>query len=268
MPLPLLDCLEEIKKELSRGRRLLLGLDFDGTLVPLRDQPEECVLDVNVRQMLTELSAQKQVTVAIVSGRELADVRERVGVAGLIYSGNHGIEIDVPGMSFVEPKAVQLSELVASLVQALVLALAQIPGAWVQNKTLTASVHFRKVAAETMPLVIETVHRVCNDAISAQLIELRHGKMVLEVRPVVTMNKGTALRWILNRVAPLENRLVIYFGDDATDEDAFTEFRDGVTVAVCERPITAARYLVNSHVDVHDFLAWLLEACSMSSTGN
>ncbi|HEY1861417.1 MAG TPA: trehalose-phosphatase, partial [Gemmataceae bacterium] len=86
----LLDCLEELAPRLKAARSLALFLDFDGTLVPFSDEPDRVTLPPALRRLLVELSAREDRIVALVSGRERADLQTRIGIPGLIYAGNHG----------------------------------------------------------------------------------------------------------------------------------------------------------------------------------
>ncbi len=106
--LNLTESLPEIASRIDRAESILLGLDFDGTLTPIRPRPEEVVLPEPVRAVLARLAGLPRVTLMIVSGRSLGDVASRVGLPQLIYAGNHGLEIRGPGLVFVEPTAALL----------------------------------------------------------------------------------------------------------------------------------------------------------------
>ena len=86
------------------------------------------------------------------------------------------------------------------------------------------------------------------------------GHQVLEIRPRVSWNKGTAVQWVIERLDESSHRLVFYFGDDRTDEDAFASLPDGVTVKVAsEATRTLARYQLTDPDAVEHFLSWLAE---------
>jgi trehalose-phosphatase len=256
MPLHLFDPLEDLAGRVRAGRRVLLFTDFDGTLVPIKDDPMACALSPADRAQLARIAAKPNALVAVVSGRDLADLTPRIGVAGVVHAGNHGLEIRGPGFDFREPGAVALAPKLGKIVAELTAALAGVPGAWVQNKELTASVHFRQTPPESHGRVRETVERVLNPHL-AEFV-LRGGKMVLEVRPRVDWHKGRAVHWLWQRLAGDDpNPVAIYLGDDATDEDAFRAIPDGVTIMVSPARQTAARYRLNDATDVSKFLAWL-----------
>ena len=107
MSQPLFNHLSDIESLLRVSRQVLLFLDFDGTLAPIVEIPDQAVMLSETRSILYRLSQSGWCLVAIVSGRALSDIRDRVGLAGLTYAGNHGLEICGDGLHFVEPEAVQ-----------------------------------------------------------------------------------------------------------------------------------------------------------------
>ncbi|HVY91528.1 MAG TPA: trehalose-phosphatase, partial [Bryobacteraceae bacterium] len=84
---------------------MVLFLDFDGTLAPIRDYADEVELAPEVRTTLTALAQRPDTLLALVSGREMWDLRRRVGVPGIVYAGEHGMEIRGRGLQFIEPAA-------------------------------------------------------------------------------------------------------------------------------------------------------------------
>jgi hypothetical protein len=125
-----------------------LFLDFDGTLVPLQDSPDQVLLPVSLRRMLLALSNQENRIVAVVSGRQRSDLQARVNVPGLVYAGNHGLEISGPGFVFIEPSAIGYRDKLLEFAKDLATRIKGIPDAWVEDKGLTLSVHSRLVAPE------------------------------------------------------------------------------------------------------------------------
>ena len=95
--MPRLSCLSA---RVCAAEKVVLFTDFDGTLTAIRERPSECFIDPEVRRTLSALAVQETVTVGIISGRDIEDVRSRVGVGGITYAGNHGLEIEGPGFAF------------------------------------------------------------------------------------------------------------------------------------------------------------------------
>ncbi|HYH80901.1 MAG TPA: trehalose-phosphatase, partial [Longimicrobium sp.] len=126
-----------------RTGRLVLLLDFDGTLAPIVDLPSLAAMPDATRRALERLMALPGVEVAVVSGRGLADVRERAGIPGIAYAGNHGMEIHAGGVDRVHAEAAAARPVLERAARELADAVAPIPGAFVEDKQLTLSVHFR-----------------------------------------------------------------------------------------------------------------------------
>jgi trehalose-phosphatase len=254
MSRPLLENLSEIATRVGEATRLLLFLDYDGTLAPIVARPDATQLTPETRETLDSLARRENIFPAIISGRALGDVRERVQIPGLIYAGNHGLEICGQGLHFVEPTTAARREELQRLCGILVTRLAHISGAEVENKGLTASVHFRRAepAAEGKIFAIAEaeISRWNNNFL------LRTGKKTYEIRPRVDWHKGSAVHWIIARLGQ-ESALSTYIGDDVTDEDAFAALPEGITVKVGDFVKTAAAFHLASPADVGKFLNWL-----------
>lgn len=232
----------------------MIGLDYDGTLTPIVDDPNQALLAPHTRDAVKALSELPNTSVAIVSGRSVHDAYARVGVDGVYYAGNHGLQITGPGVCFLEPTATRIQRPLAWLASALTAGLAHIPGARVENKTLSISVHIRQVAAADKKKVLRHVQAAV--AVAPETFRVTHGKEVYEMLPQVDWHKGSAMTWISTHLAK-PNTLSLYLGDDRTDEDVFRSLPDAITVKVGEPGTTAARYHVADPFSVHEFLLWL-----------
>jgi trehalose 6-phosphate phosphatase len=265
MPQPLFDHLSDIETLLREHRRVLVFLDFDGTLTPIVDFPNQAVMLPETRDTLKRLSESGTFSITIVSGRALNDIRERVGMANLTYAGNHGLEIWSEGLHFVEPEAVQRIKILGELSRRLRERLRHIPGVEVENKVLTTSVHFRRAERGSLDEIRNAVREEV--AFSERIFRVTRGLQVIEVRPRVDWNKGSAVRWI-QEASGSAHALSLYIGDDATDEDAFDALPEGVTVRVGHAKGTAARYYLDDQGSVIHFLAWLGQADVRAGASN
>lgn len=229
--------------------------DFDGTLAPIADHPEAVSLPPLTRAYLARLARRfPRCLVAVVSGRGLPDLKERVGLQNIMYVGNHGFELAGPGWASERREAREVRDLLSACCQALRQRLRGVRGALVEDKGLTASVHYRLVRRDQVEEVRQVVLEEVGRLPPGRLV-IRRGKMVLEIRPAVDWHKGQAATWLLEHVVGKDWRdrcAVLYAGDDRTDEDAFMTFADGgITVKVGTGPYpTAARYSVR---DVAEF---------------
>jgi trehalose 6-phosphate phosphatase len=257
MPQPLFNHLSDIESLLRVSRRVLLFLDFDGTLAPIVEIPDQAVMLSETRSVLRRLSQNALCSVVIISGRAIGDIRDRVGLAGLTYAGNHGLEISGEGLHFVEPKAVQRIKMLAEISRRVRERLRHIPGVEIENKVLTTSVHFRMAPRGSLDEIRKAVYAEL--AFSGGIFRVTRGLEVLEIRPRVAWNKGTAVHWI-EEVTGTVGTLSLYIGDDITDEDAFSALPEGVTVRVGYATETAAQYYLEDQSSVTQLLVWLAEA--------
>ena len=244
-----------------RSKRPVLFLDYDGTLTPIVARPDLAVLAQSVRSTLTALA--DRWSVAIVSGRDRADVQRLVGIDNLIYAGSHGFDIRGPelrsehGASFL----VDLDNVEQQLRQTL----ASFDGALLERKRYSLAVHVRGLAPSAATAVESVV-----DAALSRHARLRKGtgKMVFELLPRLDWNKGKAVLHILETLRPAGTAaLPIYIGDDRTDEDAFIVLAGrGIGILVAESPReTAAYYTLRDPDEVNSFLRRLLDAVGPTS---
>jgi trehalose-phosphatase len=214
---------------------ILLMLDFDGTLAPIRRRPEEAGIEPKTRRLLEALGKNPLITLAVISGRSLADVREKTGVRGIAYAGCHGLEMEGPGWSFVHPKARRLRPLLKRAASELSAALGGLPGVMVEDKGLAVSVHYRKAGARGAG----AAERAVSHTLSKYRNRLKpgRGRKVLELLPDVAWDKGRAVGLLLARHRR-QRPCPVYIGDDLTDEAAFRAVRGrglGILVESRER---------------------------------
>jgi trehalose-phosphatase len=254
MSQPFFDVAHEVSSRIALAPHVLLGLDFDGTLARFVDNPLAASVSPHIERVLLALSNRDNVTLAILSGRDRADLQSHVGVPNIFYAGNHGLEISGPGVLFIEPTSAACTGALQALTEELTTKLAGIDGVLVEYKGLTISVHYRQVADEAVEEVRRRVHAVLAAAIHPFI--LAQGEKVYEIRPRVYWNKGSAFAWIRQHLDKPQ-LLPIYVGDSTTGEEAFAAVADGITIQVRSDGETAARYTLESSVEVRKFLEWL-----------
>jgi trehalose 6-phosphate phosphatase len=238
------------------GRLPVVFLDYDGTLVPIAEDPARAFLPEATREVLRRLAA--RAPVAIVSGRHRDTIVDFVGMDELFYAGSHGFDIAGPGAIRLQQDPA-LREAVGRASAALGHALAELPGVDIEDKGFATAVHYRRAAAADLPEIERRVQRVL--AAEPALHEV-HGKKVIELRPRIDWNKGRAVLWLLQALGLAgDDALPIYVGDDVTDEDALAALRQrGVGILVSERPRpSAASYTVRDPGEVRELL-WRLVA--------
>ena len=231
-------------------------MDYDGTLTPIRATPRMARLDVGTRRLLRRLSRRRALQLGIISGRALSDLRRMVGVPGAVYVGNHGFELEGPGVRFLHPQAQQAAPVLARIAARLRRALRSVPGAWVESKRLSLSVHWRAVPPEEEARFHHIALRAVSPWVRDGRVRMTLGKRVLEVRPPAAWNKGAVVRWLMEAYrAPRGG--IVYIGDDWTDEDAFRVVNRarGISVFVGTRSMaTRARWRVRGPQQVRALL--------------
>ena len=222
--------LEAALVEFAARRPLLVASDYDGVLAPLVGDPSAAVPLPGVAEALARLAAADGVTVALVSGRGVADLQATSGLSGPYrWVGSHGEEFDGPLVGELADRRDALAELLAP-------AVAGVPGARLEVKPASVAVHVREV--QDRPAAAALLERARTMVDSS--LTLKPGKEVLEIA-VTDADKGTALRRL---VADLGAAAAMYLGDDVTDEDGFRALEPhGLTVKIGDGE-TAARHRV------------------------
>ncbi len=256
MPLLLDEHRSQVEARVASASSLVLYLDFDGTLAPIVVEPELARMAPDTRAVLEELTSQEGVLVCVSSGRSLADIKARVGLPGLVYSGNHGLEIESESLRFLHPEAGCTRAAIEDLNRRVAGLPLLIPGVQLEPKGLTTTIHFRRAE----PAAREQIGTIIGSLVPADHPDLivTEGKMNYEVRPRLDWNKGSAVRWIHDRIKD-RAALAIVMGDDRTDEDAFPVLADAITIHVGQGKTTSARYGLPDPGAVGNFLGWILE---------
>jgi trehalose 6-phosphate phosphatase len=192
---------------LAARRPLLVASDYDGVLARLRDDPGAAVPEPGVAEVLARLAVHPQVTVALVSGRGVADLQRTSGFTGPYrWVGSHGAEFDGPLAGELAARRDALAARLAPVAEGT-------PGTRLEVKPASVAVHVRQVTDRAAAADVLARAR----ALADPSLTLKPGKDVLEIA-VTDADKGSALRRLS---AELGSAAAIYLGDDLTDEDVF-----------------------------------------------
>jgi trehalose 6-phosphate phosphatase len=252
------DALGQLVAEYELGGRLAILLDYDGTLTPIVEHPRLARLGAATRRLLQRLARQPRVHLGIVSSRRLDDLAEMVSLPGVCLAGTCGLEIDVQGLRILHPRARWASELVAAVDNLLRELVSAFPHAWVENKRLSLTLHYRQVASRHVGHLLEQVARLLDPWQDDLRVE--PGPKALEITPNLDWTKGTAVRHILQQYG-LYGSGILYAGDAANDAEALEAVREmgGVTLGVGSTAPAAAEYRLADSEACVGFLKQLLD---------
>jgi trehalose 6-phosphate phosphatase len=246
----------------STARNPAVFFDFDGTLSDIVDDPGSARLTPGATDALQALAA--RCPVAVLSGRDLADVRERIGLPGIWYAGSHGFELTGPdGAHHQNDAAAAAVPVLADAAAELGTQLEPVPGVVVEHKRFAVAVHYRNAAREKIGEVAAAVRA----AGRRHTLRVTTGREIIELRSDINWDKGETLRWIVGQLTDrgADRLLPIYLGDDITDEDAFDAVCDpdvgGIGIVVRHTDdgdrATAAQFALDSPGQVSEFAARL-----------
>ncbi len=251
---PLFENWESVSARLRTAQRILLLMDFDGTLVGFKPKPEEVRLDAGLRGLLQRLARRPDVTVGFISGRRRADLRRRVKVRRAQYWGLHGWEgaTGLPLRRKTRKKLMTARRLLEKETQGL-------NGIWIEDKQASIVLHYRAASSRDARQARGVMQRV-SSSFAAEFRILK-GKKIWEMMPRELEGKGATVRRLAEKAE--EGALVIYAGDDTTDESVFATLKSGITLHVGHNPHTQARFRVRDPEEVRRFLERLEEELSL-----
>lgn len=253
--------LAEVQAEVAgrpAGTAFVLLLDFDGTLAEFNPDPAAPELTPERWELLSTIGRAPGVSLGIVSGRRLDDLRARTRLPDYVYhAGLHGLEIEIDGSRTTHPDLPAAEARVEGLAACLERLRVDFPEVVIEDKGASVAVHTRPLPRDMYDRVFARADVLAVPWIAAGHVRRLEGNAVVEYLPNISGHKGEATRWILGSV---EERLarrawVAYLGDDITDEDAFRAIDFGIGVLVGLRP-TAATYKLDGIADVDRFLRW------------
>ncbi|MEE8179573.1 MAG: trehalose-phosphatase [bacterium] len=245
---------QNIEKRLWSAKGIFLLLDFDGTLTPIVKRPREAELSPEMEGILKFLAKKKEFKVAIISGRSLSDLKQKIKIRNIIYVGNHGLEIERKGKKFIYPQASKSIPTMKELKKILKARLGSIKGTIVEDKRVGLAVHYRMVKNSDVPELKRMVRQIFRPFMEKGKIKIGYGKKILEAKPPIMWDKGKAASMLLDSFKQ-EKPLSFYLGDDKTDEDAFSALDGkGITVFVGKPRKSKAKFFLRNVGEVGIFL--------------
>jgi trehalose-phosphatase len=239
----------KLKRRVFARKKKLLLLDFDGTLAPIAQHPDNVILNKRTEKALRMLTRSHTFQITVISGRSLKDLRSYFSLKNIVCIGNHGFEFKGGGLStpLVVRRIKKILRSMSLMVKKLEKSFRDIPGVWLENKSYTLSLHFRELSKTHHSLFQKKLDNLRKEHHHFPLAWKR-GKKVWEIRPRLLWGKGEAALYLLRKFPGL---LPIVVGDDKTDEDMFEALEDqGITVRVGFSRNSKAKYYLKSSREV------------------
>jgi trehalose 6-phosphate phosphatase len=242
------------------GKRLAVFLDYDGTLTPIVDRPEDALISESMRDAVHGLAA--RCTVCVVSGRDRQVVQQLMGVDDLVVAGSHGFDIWSPEGGRIErEEGVEFEELLGQVTSRLRDEVGSLEGVLIEPKRSSVALHYRLVAEAERTRIDALVEALLAE--HPDELKVTPGKMVYEIQPKLDWDKGKAVLYLLEALGlDGDDVMPLYVGDDITDEHAFEALGTrgiGILVGDADDPelvgrSTGADYVLASTEEVERLL--------------
>lgn len=242
--------------QLLKGNNIFIFFDFDGTLVPIKKNPEDCYLSYELKKSLQELK--NKIKIGIISGRDLENLKRRISIRGIYYSGSHGLQIESSEIKYINPDAQRLKPYINEISREVKKLANRFLGTLIEKKNFSFALHYRQLDTgkrkELKKLFFDIISNYNQD-----YIKILNGKMVFEVLPAVNWNKANAVSFLINSTK--SEHFPIFIGDDITDEAVFGEIKDrGLTIKVGYSKKTMAKYFIRNQREIYKLIKNIKEA--------
>lgn len=253
------DDLNNIEKLLNKHKHKIIICDFDGTLAPIVSSPKEAKLSTKTRNLLQKLSLKQETYLAIISGRKLSDIKEKIMLPNIIYGGNHGLEGEIFGEKYSFPIPSKTLWILNKILRQLNQALNQFKGIFIENKGLSLGIHYRLADKQKVLEIKSLLNKILKPVIKKEVVSTVKGKEVIDIIPNVNWDKGCFAQLLVKKITDRTKELpaVIVAGDDNTDESAFEKLKEEITIVVGNNSKSKACYYIRNTAEADSFLEWL-----------
>lgn len=251
--------LDKITALFKKSPVKILMLDFDGTLTPIVKSPNQVKLSKAMKNLLIKLSKKEGFYLAILSGRQLKDLKKRVNLQNIIYAGNHGLEGEIFGEKYLFPVPNKALWALGKIREHLNQITDKSKGTFIEDKNLTLSFHYRSADRQQIPEIKLLINQTLKPYIMDGLVSAIAGKAVIDITPDVNWSKGHFAALIIKKIAERTKThpVAIVIGDDTTDEDIFQKLKNQITITVGEKHQSKAKYYLKNPLEVVKFLQLL-----------
>lgn len=247
----------DIEGKLRKARCVVLFLDYDGTLTPLRPTPQEAIPSPRAVELLQKLHKLPHMHIVLLTGRGMQDIRSLFSYRPHVLAANHGFEIFWKEKHWIHSQAKIFAEKRKTLLRHLYRALKVYEGVTLEDKVFSLTIHYRNAPSSKIPEIKKIVKALLET--HGNNARLTKGKKVLELRPQAEWGKGHALKKALTFLRLRLKPLLVAIGDDKTDEAMFEQLEStNITICVGRKQRTGARLYVRNVEEVLKFLERVL----------
>jgi len=251
--------LDEVKSYLKYQNSIIILSDFDGTLSPIYNRPEKAHLPLKTKEILMRLTRKKNVHFGIISGRQIEDLENKIGMDNIIYGGIHGLEGFINNEPYYFPVKKMYLEALVDVKEKLQQMVNIFPGSFIEEKKAVFSIHYRNIDKKLTSSFEHVFKSIVSPYQDDSLVKIIAGKKVYDILPDVAWEKGSFAELIIGTItkADKEPPPTIFIGDDESDEDAFKKLSDGICIRVGKSENSSAKFFLKNTREVFKFLYWL-----------
>ncbi len=253
--------IDKITSLLENNRPKLLILDFDGTLAPIVETPRKAKLPKKTKDVLQKLAQKSGFHLAVISGRELSDIKSKIGITNIIYGGNHGLEGEILEKRFIHPAVKKAAPIIKNIFIKAGEIAQKYKGIFIENKKAAIGFHYRMAERNKIKEIKSLLEDLLKGFHDHKLISVIEGKEEIDILPKTDWGKGHFAELITKDISARTklHPIVIAIGDDATDENAFKNLKNEITIVVGKKPASKAKYYLENLEDVFRFLKTLIK---------
>ena len=248
----------DFKQRIKKAKRILLFLDYDGTLSPIVKEPHQAHLSPATKKILKNLVLKKNIVLIVITGRSIVDIKKKVGLKNIMYAGNHGLQVLVKNkVVLTKPADLKLYlKILKKAKSVLRKKLEPIKSLIFEDKGLMFAVHYRNIKLKDVSSFKRMFKEAVKPFIETKKMKIGHGKKFFDLRPAASGNKGDAYLVFLKQLKKRKGDLKIFIGDDLTDEDIFKRICEpDMGIRVKRKKGSKAGYFLNNTRQVRELLA-------------
>lgn len=256
----------ELINEFKNDKNTAIITDIDGTISEIALTPGEAIVKADMKQAIVNLK-EKFKLVGVISGRSVLNAQEMLGIEGILYVGNHGMEYIFEGEYFIVPEVKEYLSQIKQCCGQLNEELSNIPGILFEDKGICHSIHYRQ--CNNPEMVRSQIIKSIKNSSNSKNLQISEGRKLVELKPPSSYDKGTIINKIIE---DYDLNKIIYLGDDITDVDAFRRLNElqndqiirSASVMVISKEIptyikNSASFFVLNIKEVLKLFRWLLD---------